>query len=147
MSSSTQTLNSLSTRSPNPSPDPSDLLAFNRSLQAAIYEADFDQVDTILQTWTSTPSLPPTPQDDLGSALASAASCGHVSVVRLLLDHGAPITRAAAILTTRDDNPNTLAIFKSFLQHGWSPQDATCKDGTMIMCLIMSNTDNESLLQ
>ncbi len=147
MSSPTQTPESLSTRSLSPSSNPSDPLALKRSLEAAIYEGDFDQVDTILQTWTSTPSLPPPPRDDLGSALASAASYGHVSVVRLLLDQGAPITRAAAILATRDDKPNTLAIFESFLQHGWSPQNATCKDGTMIMCLVMSNADGESLLQ
>ena len=147
MSSSTQIPESLSRRSLSPSPNPSDPLALNRSLEAATVEGDLDQVDAILQTWTSTPSLPSPTPDDLGSALTTAAMRGHLSVVRRLLDLGAPITRSAATLTTRNDFPNTLAVFESFLQHGWSPQNATCKDGTMIMCLIMSHTDSESLLQ
>ena len=142
MPSSAQTPESLSR---SPSPDP--IIALKRSLEAASFEDDLGQVDTILRTWNSTPSLPsPTPKD-LASALNLAVVYGHLSVVRLLLDHGAPITFATTALASRDDKPNTLAIFESFLQHGWSAQGLADKDGTMAMDLIVSNTDSESLLQ
>ena len=72
---------------------------------------------------------------------------GHVSVVRLLLDYGAPITSTAATMTARNDNPNALAVFKTFLQYGWSPQTSACNDGTLTMCHTMSHPDEEALLQ
>jgi ankyrin repeat protein len=147
MPPSDQTLESLSRRSGSPSSVPFDPLALKRSLEAASYEGDLGQVDTILRSWTSAPSLPSPTPDEIASALNSAVSHGHLSVVRLLLDHGAPITISTAALASRDDKPNTLAIYESFLQHGWSAQSPASKDGTMAMNLIMSHTDSEALVQ
>ena len=143
MSSPTQTPESLSTRSHSPSPDPPDRRAFQRSLEAAVWEGDLDQAETVLRTWTSTPSLPPPQPDDLRYTLICAAACGHVSIIRLLLNHGAPITSSAAESAARDDVPNPIAVYEVFLQHGWDPGN----DALLTMCLTMSHPDSESLVQ
>ena len=87
--------------------------------------------------------------DDLSLALISAVSRGYLSIVRLFLNRRAPITDTTATCASRDGKPNgtTRAIFESFLQHGWSIQSTTGRDETIIMSLITSNTDSESLLQ
>lgn len=155
MSSSPKSVRSSSERSPSLSPErsssppsiASELRVLQDSLDAASPKGDLRQVQTILQTWNSTPSLPhPTPTD-LGDAMRKAVLYGHLAVVKLLLAHGAPITATTATMATRDDKPNVLAIFEAFLQHGWDVKGTTAKTGVMIMNLTMSNTESEPLLR
>ena len=112
------------------SPPTTSVSTLKESLEVSSFKGDLERAQSILQTWTSTHS-PPRPIA-LSSALNTAASYGHVSVVRLLLEHGALIDTATAVLATTHDNPNSLAIFETLLEHGWSVQSTT-KHGTMAM--------------
>lgn len=117
------------------------------SLDAASSKGDLGQVQTIPQTWNSTPSLPHITPDDIGDALGKAVLYGRLAVVKFLLEHGAPITSTTAVMATRDDTPNVLAIFEAFVQHGWDVRSSRPKSGVMIMSLLMSNAESEPLLR
>ena len=119
----------------NPSSQPSStfIALLKESLELSSFHGDLTQSQSTLQTWTSIRSLPPPTPIDLNSALNTAVTYGHVSIVRLLLEHGALIATSTVIHATRDDKPNLLAIFEAFLDHGWSVSSAVRKDGPMAM--------------
>ncbi len=88
-------------------------------LELASSKGDLASVLSTLQSSVSDPSLPGPSNRELESALDLAVLYGHVEIVRLLLDHGVPITRPTALFATREDHPNALAIFEAFVAHGW----------------------------
>ena len=96
------------------------------SLKDALYlcsvNDDLARAKDILQRWSSedTPFTP----DDLTRALNIALMYGHISLVQLLLDHGAAITVSTTSAATHD-NPTSLAIFKALVQHGWRVDSIT----------------------
>lgn len=113
--------------------DPASTDYMKESLKKSSYDGDFTRAQSILLDWTSNVSLPsPTPVD-LSTALNYAVMHGHVSIVRLLLDHGAPITVSTTAMATRGDKPNSLTIFQEFLEHGWSVQSTANKRGPLAM--------------
>ena len=116
---------------PSSSSSQPSIALLKESLDLSSFKGELTQVRSILETWTSTFS-PPTPIA-LNSALNSAVIAGHVSSVRLLLEHGALITTATTAHATRGDKPNSLAIFEAFLEHGWSVQSTATKNGPMAM--------------
>lgn len=87
----------------------------------------------MLLDWTSNISLPAPKPVDLDTALDYTVIHSHVSIVRLLLDHGAPITVSTMAMATPGDKPNSLTIFQKFLEHGWSVQSAANKSGPLAM--------------
>ncbi len=95
------------------------MISLRDSLALASSKGDFASVLSTLQSSISDPSIPGPSHYDLGSALNMAILNGHVEIVRLLLNHGAPITQTAALFATREDHPNALAIFEVFVTHGW----------------------------
>lgn len=100
------------------------MTSFRDSLALASSKGDFASVLSALQSSFSGSSSPDPSHYDLGSALNMAVLEGHVEIVRLLLDYGAPITQSAALFATREDHPNTLAIFEEFTVHGWDVNSA-----------------------
>ena len=125
-------VNMIAAHSPSPSSQPSiSPSTLKESLEISSFKGELTRARSTLQTWTST-HAPPTPIA-LKSALNSAVIHGHVLIVRLLLEHGALITISTTAHATRGDKPNSLAIFETFLEHGWSVQSTANKDGTMAM--------------
>ena len=100
------------------------MTALANSLQLASSKGDIASVSLILQSSVSDPSLHGPSLRDLESALDYAVLYGHVDVVRLLLQHGVPITRPTALVATREDHPNALAIFETFVGYGWDINSA-----------------------
>ena len=123
-------VNMIPSSSPSPKPWLEPPSTLEKCLELSSSKGELAQVQSILETWPSTQS-PPTPTA-LSSALNSAVSRGHLAIVRFLLEYGALITRTTPISAARDDQPNSLAIFEAFLEHGWNVQ-STQKNGTMNM--------------
>lgn len=117
-----------------------------RELQRAAYAKEFDSLKGVLKK----PSLKRFLTDkDLGLALCSAGSAGDVPIVKLVLDHGAPITMSANAMVSHD-KPNTLKILKMFLDYGWSVDSTGGKkltERTMTMNMLMSREDSEEIIR
>ncbi len=126
--------------SPAAIPNPLSLSSFKECLKLASYRGNLSQARSILKTWNSACPVPsPTPAD-LGPPLDAAVISGHVSIVRLLLDLGAPITISTNAFVTTHDLTNTLPILEAFLEHGWSVQSTANKNGPMTMWYVFAGT-------
>ncbi|MCJ1280433.1 hypothetical protein MMC21_008261 [Puttea exsequens] len=108
--------------------------------QKATYAQDITRMKEIIDMRILTP-------DVLGFALSQAVGHGRLDIIKLLLDHSAPITMSANAIASRDDVPNTLDILKLFLRYGWSVESTATPSGKMAMNLMMQRQDCEAIVR
>lgn len=103
--------------------------AFSTSLRLACRDGKLDEAQDIIQAWQ------PAPLDGrtLSSCLMTAVLFGQISLVRLLLGHGAIINSSTIAMASRADKPNTLAIYEALVEYGWDANSEVDGDGVMAM--------------
>ncbi len=107
---------------------------YNVSIKAC-RDGDLESLQQILTRWRSDESVPdPRVEEELGWMLVHAAECGHVRIVRYLLDEGAlidsEVVRSAA---TRGSRPE---IWQAFIDAGWDINSLT-EDGVPVLRFVI----------
>ena len=129
-------MNTPAMRQPPDDNEERQLLLFE--FQEATYAQDIDAMERIIQKQTLT-------TQELGSALSAVVVSGRLDIIKLLLDHGAPITVSAQTMASRSDVPNTLEILRTFLDYGWSVVGTATLHGTMTMNLMIQRKASDAV--
>ena len=107
----------------------------NPRLSSAASSGDLTLVQNLVEQWQAQLSPSFLTPKHLQSAMAAAVTSHHPSIVSYLLDQGALVSQYDIVLALADTD-DAIAMFQTFLDHGWDINNKTGLGVTVLKYLL-----------